>query len=75
MSHRTSRVTLTLTLDVTFEADADDLSDGQVEQIGREQLHALVKTAMNRGLLTGDTPLTVDRYREAVTMTPDQVIR
>lgn len=75
MNNRTSRVTLTLTLDVTFEADADDLSDGQVEQIGREQLHALVKTAMNLGLLTGDTPLTVDRYREVVTMTPNQVIR
>lgn len=62
MNKTATEVTLRLTLDVTYaDSEGQDDKDG-VETLGTELLEALVRTAMNRGMVTGDTHLEVEGH-------------
>lgn len=55
-------VSLRLTFDVTFEDNESGMSAEEVEACARERLQGLIDTAMNRGMVTGDTPLEVESH-------------
>jgi len=66
MNQSEHEVKLRLTLDVTY-ADPEGQDDQEgIESLGSELLEDLVRTAMNRGLLTGDTHLVVEDHAARV---------
>jgi hypothetical protein len=61
-----AKVKATLVLTVHYEDESEKLSEPEAVEEAERLLKRLAELAVNRGLMSGDSPLTVDSYDSEV---------